>query len=161
MYQRILLATDGSEQAENAGEYAITTADFTGADIIVLYVIDTYLWGGLHMHSTDKSYLEALPAKGLREQIDKQLREEGEKAVAKFKEKLEETQCAGKCTKVNLITMIKEGKPSDEILKTIEEENIDQVIMGKSGRHGLDKFVMGSTADKVVRTAKVPVNVIS
>jgi nucleotide-binding universal stress UspA family protein len=57
--------------------------------------------------------------------------------------------------------MIKEGKPSDEILKTIEEENIDQVIMGKSGRHGLDKFVMGSTADKVVRTAKVPVNVIS
>ena len=33
--------------------------------------------------------------------------------------------------------------------------------MGKSGRHGLDKFVMGSTADKVVREAKVPVNVIS
>ena len=57
--------------------------------------------------------------------------------------------------------MIKEGKPSDVILKTIEEEGIDQVIMGKSGKHGLDKFVLGSTADKVVREAEVPVNVIS
>ncbi len=161
MYQKILLATDGSEQAEKAGEYAISTADFTGADIIVLYVIDTYLWGGLHMHSTDRSYLDALPQRDLREKLDKQLREEGEKAVESFKDKLEETQCAGKCTNVNLITMIKEGKPSDVILKTIEEEGIDQVIMGKSGKHGLDKFVLGSTADKVVREAKVPVNIIS
>jgi nucleotide-binding universal stress UspA family protein len=161
MYQKILLATDGSEQAEKAGEYAISTADFTGADIIVLYVIDTYLWGGLHMHSTDRSYLDALPQHDLREKLDKQLREEGEKAVESFKDKLEETQCAGKCTNVNLITMIKEGKPSDVILKTIEEEGIDQVIMGKSGKHGLDKFVLGSTADKVVREAEVPVNVIS
>jgi nucleotide-binding universal stress UspA family protein len=161
MYQKILLATDGSEQAEKAGEYAISTADFTGADIIVLYVIDTYLWGGLHMHSTDRSYLDALPQHDLREKLDKQLKEEGEKAVESFKDKLEETQCAGKCTNVNLITMIKEGKPSDVILKTIEEEGIDQVIMGKSGKHGLDKFVLGSTADKVVREAEVPVNVIS
>ena len=41
MYQKILLATDGSEQSEKAGEYALSNADFTGADIIVLYVIDT------------------------------------------------------------------------------------------------------------------------
>jgi nucleotide-binding universal stress UspA family protein len=113
------------------------------------------------MHSTDRSYLDALPQHDLREKLDKQLREEGEKAVESFKDKLEETQCAGKCTNVNLITMIKEGKPSDVILKTIEEEGIDQVIMGKSGKHGLDKFVLGSTADKVVREAEVPVNVIS
>ncbi len=148
MPKKILLATDGSEHAERAGEYALSTADFTGADIIVLYVIDTY-------------YLDALPQHDLREQLDKQLREEGKKAVEDFRKKLEETQCAGKCTNVNLITMIKEGKPAEVILKTIEEENVDAVVIGKTGKHGLEKFVLGSTAERVVRGAKVPVNVIS
>ena len=41
MQKRILLPTDGSENAERAGEYAISLADLNGADIIVLNVIDT------------------------------------------------------------------------------------------------------------------------
>ena len=156
MYQKILLPTDGSEQAEKAGEYAISTADFTGADIIVLYVIDTSKGDWMK-----KGYVDAIPQPDLREQLDKQLKEEGKKAVEYFEQKLEETQCAGKCTNINLITMIKEGNPADIILKTIEEEGIDQVIIGKSGKHGLEKFVLGSTAEKVVKAAKIPVNVIS
>ncbi|MGZ7043812.1 MAG: universal stress protein, partial [Methanobacterium sp.] len=47
------------------------------------------------------------------------------------------------------------------ILKTIDEEGVDQVIMGKSGKHGIDKLILGSTTDRVVRGSKVPVNVIS
>ena len=148
MYNKVLLATDGSKQAEKAGEYALSTADFIGGEIIVLYVIDTY-------------YLNALPQPDLRGQLDKELREEGKKAVEDFREKLEDTQCAGKCTNVNLTTMIKEGKPADVILKTIDDEGIDVVVIGKSGKHGLEKFLLGSTAEKVVRGAKIPVQVIS
>jgi nucleotide-binding universal stress UspA family protein len=148
MYKKILLATDNSDQAGKAGEYAISMVDLGGADIIVLYVIDTY-------------YLDALPQKELRDQLAKQLREEGKEAVEKFEKKIEEEQCAGKCKNVNLITVIKEGKPADVILKTIDEERVDQVVIGKSGKHGLEKFLIGSTAEKVVRGAKVPVNVIS
>lgn len=147
MYNKILLPTDGSKQAEKAGEYALSTADFTGAEIIVLYVIDTY-------------YLDALPQPDLREQLDKELRAEGKKAVEDFRAKLEETQCAGKCTNVTLKTVIKEGKPADVILKTIEEEGVDAVVIGKSGKHGFEKFLLGSTAERVVRGAKVPVNVV-
>ena len=156
MYQKILLPTDGSEQAEKAGEYAISTADFTGADIIVLYVIDTSKGDWMK-----KGYVDAIPQPDLREQLDKQLREEGKKAVEDFKKKLEETQCAGKCTNVNLETMIKEGNPAEVILKTMKEEDIDVVVIGKSGKHGLEKFVLGNTAEKVVGGATVQVNVIS
>jgi len=148
MYNKILLPTDGSKQAVKAGEYALSTADFTGAEIIVLYVIDTY-------------YLDALPQPDLREQLDKELSDEGKKVVEDFRQKLEDTQCAGKCTNVTLVTMIKEGKPADVILKTIEEEDVDAVVIGRTGKHGLEKFLLGSTAEKVVRHAKVPVNVIS
>jgi nucleotide-binding universal stress UspA family protein len=145
---KILVPTDGSKQAEAAGEYAIANSDISGADIIVLYVIDT-------------DYLNALAQQDLRENLDKQLRKEGNDAVEAFKQKIEDAQCQGYCKNVNLIPMLKEGKPADVILKTIDEESVDQVIMGKSGKHGIEKFILGSTTDKVVRGAKVPVNVIS
>ena len=41
-----------------------------------------------------------------------------------------------------------------QYLKTIEKENIDLVVMGTSGKHGLDRFLLGSVTEKVVRSAK-------
>ena len=81
MYKKIVLATDNSQQAEKAGEYAISMGELNGADIIVLYVIDS-------------QYLDALPQADLREKLDEQLREEGKEAVEKFEKKIEEEQCA-------------------------------------------------------------------
>ncbi|MFU2191594.1 universal stress protein, partial [Methanobacterium sp. MZD130B] len=50
-----------------------------------------------------------------------------------------------------------EGSPADSILKTIENENIDLVVMGTSGKHGLDRFLLGSVTEKVVRSSTCPV----
>ena len=147
MVEKILLATDNSEQAEKAGEHAISMASL-GSTILVLYVIDV-------------DYLSALPQLDVREPLEENLRREGKEAVEKFGKQLEDEQCAGKCKNVNLITMIKEGKPADVIIKTAEEEGVDQIVLGKSGKHGIEKFLLGSTADRVVRNAKIPVNVIS
>lgn len=148
MTKRILLPTDGSDAAERAGEDAIAMADVGGQDIIVLYVIDT-------------SYLNALPQRDLREQLSDELRKEGEEAVEKFKKRLEESQCEGYCKNINLITMIKEGKPADVILKTADEEDVNLIIMGKSGKNGLEKLILGNTTERVVRGAKVPVHVVA
>ena len=146
--KKILLPTDGSENAEKAGEYAISLADISGADIIVLNVIDTY-------------YLNALPQQDLRESLDKELRADGKRAVEKFKANLEESKCQGYCKNIQFKVLIKEGKPADVIIKTIDEEGVDQVIIGKSGKHGIEKFLLGQTTERVVREAKVPVTVIS
>ena len=148
MTKRILLPIDGSENAERAGEYAISLSDISGADIIVLNVIDSH-------------YLDAIPQQDLRKNLHKELRADGQKAVEKFQKKLEEKQCDGICRNIQFKTIIKEGKPDEEILKTIKEEGVDQVVIGKSGKHGLEKFLVGKTTDKVVKEAKVPVNVIS
>jgi len=148
MHKKILVPTDGSENAIKAGEYAISLADLSGADIIVLNVIDTY-------------YLAAIPQPDVRESVDEELRADVQKAVERFEEQIEDNKCNGKCQNVNFKILIKEGKPADVILKTINEEEIDQVIIGKSGKQGLEKFLLGKTTDKVVKQAKVPVNVIS
>ena len=148
MHKRILLPTDGSENAEKAGEYAISLADLSGADIIVLNVIDTY-------------YLKSIPQPDVRESVDEELRADVQRAVERFEAKIEENKCNGKCQNVNFKILLKEGKPADVILKTIDEEGIDQVIIGKSSKKGLERFLLGKTTDKVVKEAKVPVNVIS
>lgn len=148
MVKRILIPTDGSDVAERAGEDAISMADVNGHDIIVLYVIDT-------------SYLNSLPQKDLRDHLKEELRKEGNDAVEKFKIKLEESQCQGYCKNINLITLIKEGKPADVILKTADEEDVDLIIMGKSGKNGLEKLILGNTTERVVRGAKVPVHVVA
>ena len=146
--QKILVPTDGSENAIKAGEYAISLADLSGAEIVVLNVIDTY-------------YLNAIPQSEVREEVDEELRNDVKSAVEKFEETIKENQCNGKCQNIKFKVLIKEGKPANIILKTIEEEGVDQVIIGKSGKQGLEKFILGRTTDKIVREAKVPVNVIT
>jgi nucleotide-binding universal stress UspA family protein len=49
------------------------------------------------------------------------------------------------------------GIPYEEILKKAEEENIDLIVMGTHGRAGIDHFLFGSTAERVVRKAVCPV----
>ena len=79
MHKRILLPTDGSENAIRAGEYAISLADLSGADIIVLNVIDTY-------------YLDSIPQPDVRESVDEELRADVKRAVEHFEERIEENK---------------------------------------------------------------------
>ncbi|MGB9978064.1 universal stress protein [Methanobacterium sp.] len=79
MYRKILLPTDGSESAKRAGEQAISLADVTGADIIVLSVIDV-------------NYLQPSYLPSFREDLEKELRNEGKRAIGRFKKDLEDSQ---------------------------------------------------------------------
>lgn len=144
MYNKILLPTDGSKFAEKAAEHAIWIASKSGAEIIVLNVIET-------------SSLVGLPAEDLIVRIKEMLKEEGRRSLERISEMVteEEKELKIEDIKVNLKT--EEGSPADAILKTVEKEDIDLVVMGTSGKHGLDRFLLGSVTEKVVRSAKCPV----
>ena len=142
MYKKILLPTDGSEFANKAAEHAIWIAEASGAEIIALNVIET-------------SSLVGLPAEDLIVRIKEMLKEEGKLALEHiFEMSSQESVDDGKL-KVTLKT--EEGSPADVILKTIGKEDIDLVVIGTSGKHGLDRFLLGSVTEKVVRSAKCPV----
>ncbi len=147
MYKKILLPTDGSESAKRAGEQAISLADVTGADIIVLNVIDV-------------NYLQPSYLPSFREDLEKELRNEGKRAIARFKKDLEDSQCKGMCKNIKFLSKIDEGKPYEVILETMDKEDVDVVIMGASGKHGLDRVLLGSTTERVIRETKRPVLVV-
>lgn len=53
------------------------------------------------------------------------------------------------------------GSPADEILKFADVQGIDLIIMGTHGRKGLERTLMGSVADHVIKNAAVPVLTIN
>lgn len=56
-----------------------------------------------------------------------------------------------------LKTVKREGVPSEEIIKVAEEEGVELIILGQSGRRGFDRFITGKVAKHVESHAKVPV----
>jgi len=145
MYHKILLPTDGSKYAEKAAKHAIWIAGHSNAELIALNVVDT-------------SSLVGLPAEDLTIRVSEILKEEGHKSLDSISKLIEELEQKEEFkTGVKLIKESKEGPPADVILKTAEDENIDLIVMGTSGKHGLDRFLLGSVTEKVVRSTKIPV----
>jgi nucleotide-binding universal stress UspA family protein len=140
MYHKILLPTDGSKYAEKAAEHAIWIASKSGAEIIVLNVIET-------------SSLVGLPAEDLIVRIREMLKEEGRRSLERISELVTEREEEQMKTDIKITLKTEEGSPADSIIKTIEKENVDLVVMGTSGKHGLDRFLLGSVTEKVVRSA--------
>lgn len=130
MYNNILVPTDGSQGAKAALEHGIEIASKWDSTLHTLYVVDARL-------TRSGPLLETL-------------RDEGRKAVR-------DVEVTGTQAGLTVVTEIVEGNPHEEILDYVTEHSIDMVIMGTHGRTGLDRVVMGSVTERVVRRSPVPV----
>ena len=139
LYRNIVIATDGSENTQRAIAYGIKFAKFSGATVYALHVIDTY--------SLSQSWTAGW------ETMYEILKNEGQKAIYKVKE-------YGEASGVDVKEVFLEGHPSSEIIDFAENNDIDLIIMGTLGKTGLDRFLLGSVAENVVRNSKVPVLVV-
>ena len=81
------------------------------------------------------------------------IREAGEKATLSVNELARE---AG----VTSERLLVDGNPPSEILRIAEDKKIDVIVMGSIGKTGLEKFLMGSVAEKVVHNSKLPVLIV-
>ena len=141
MYQRILFPTDGSDGADYALDHAIDLAAKYDAKLHVVHVVADvwYPSGDPEGIDFDTSAVE----KHLRERGDRLVREVAERAAE-----------GG----VDCETEVQVGRtPHRAIVDTTEEEDIDLVVMATHGRRGLDRLLMGSVAEKVLRLSEVPV----
>ncbi|MFC4543406.1 universal stress protein [Halosolutus amylolyticus] len=136
MYDCILVPTDGSEEGEHALEYAFDLARAHDATVRVLYVVNVAGYGGLPMETAWEGISDALYT-------------EGEAAVERAEELAPDD--------VEVETSVREGAPSRTIIDRASPENCDLVVMGTHGRGGIDRLLLGSVAERVVRRADVPV----
>lgn len=135
MYDNILLPTDGSEGMEIVIEHAKELAKIHDATLHTLYVANT-------------ASLSDLPMESSWEGVNSALQQQGERAID-----LVEDAVAG----LSIETEIVEGSPSKEIVSYASENDCDVIVMGTHGRSGVDRLLLGSVAERVVRSAPVPV----
>ena len=135
MYERILVPTDGSDAVDAAVDHAIDLAETYGAEVHAVYVVDT----------------AALAAEMDYPQVVEALEAEGSRAVRA----VEEQATAAGFDRVR--TAVLRGTPHAAILEYAEDNDVDLIVMGTHGRSGLDRYLLGSVTEKVVRKSDVPV----
>jgi nucleotide-binding universal stress UspA family protein len=133
--KNILVPTDFGEAAEAALRYGRTLAATFGADLHVLHVMDNNF---LQARFADPTTIEAAARKDLhvRAEADDRRRFQTHAVIKKF------------------------DAPPDAIVTYAKSAAIDLIVMGTHGRHGAAHALMGSVAERVVRTAPCPVLVV-
>jgi nucleotide-binding universal stress UspA family protein len=134
MYDAILFPTDGSDGAAVGLEHALDIAAAHGATLHVLNVADT----------TRDSVVR------VQGQVVDALEREGQRVVREAAERARERG-------VETVTEVLQGEPARTIVEYAEARGVDLVVVPTRGRSGLRRFLLGSTAERVVRQATVPV----
>ena len=141
--KRILFPCDLTENSSKILPYVLSISEQYNSMIYLLHVVqDLHKWGKVYIPhpSTDVFEKEAL--------------EGAEKAMDMICEEQLES-----CP--NFQRRVVSGDPVTEILKTIESEGIDLIVMGTHGRKGLEHTIFGSVAENVVKKSPVPVMTVN
>ena len=134
MYDRILLPSDAGDAGGRAVDQAIRLARETGAELHLLFVVEEV------PHAPEM----------VEQSVEKQLRSVGESVLAGIRDRAEG---AG----LSVETTVREGVPHVAIVDYADEVGADVIVMGTHGRSGLNRYLLGSVTERVVRTAGVPV----
>ena len=137
MYDDILVPTDGSDGTDKAAEHALDIAEKYDATAHVVYVVNT-------------SAYSTLPADSNWESITAALEDEGKTATGEIVERMHDAD-------VDAVPSVEEGIPHKTILEYADNNDIDLIVMGTHGKSGLDRLLLGSVTEKVVRASEVPV----
>ena len=143
MFKHILVPVDGSETSMLAVTKAAGLAKAFGSEVTAVYVLDPYPFTGVGADFAygQAQYLSAATA-------------EANTALEAVKKLMDETGVAVK-------TMVGEGHAVHEgIVRVGDSVGADLIVMGSHGRRGLEKLVLGSVAQRVLSTARIPVLVV-
>jgi nucleotide-binding universal stress UspA family protein len=138
MFETLVVATDGSESVSRAVSCALDLAARFDATVHALYVVDA-------------SQVQSLPDR-LQEEVRGALDEQRSGALSAVEAANEDRGAPA-----DLETAVRVGRPADRILDFADDVGADAVAMGTRGRHGEHSFLLGSVAERVVRTCPQPV----
>jgi nucleotide-binding universal stress UspA family protein len=139
---KILLATDGSEEAELAARTAIELAESTGSELHVVYV------------ERLPNFLDGPGTIGYDSLLYAKHEEEAREVLRKL---VWRVQVAGGAVAESHLRM---GGVANEVVSLAEELGVGLIVMGSRGHGGIRRAFMGSVSDSVVRHAHCPVMIV-
>jgi nucleotide-binding universal stress UspA family protein len=138
-YEHILAATDFSELGDRAVERAASLALSAGAQLTLLHVVDEneapsplYAHYMVPDHLTQRARAEKAGEAALRDRIPKELIDAA----------------------IGVVVVVRVGRPADAIVSVIREHDIDLVVLASHGRRGVQRLLLGSVTEMVVRETR-------
>ncbi|WP_418286235.1 universal stress protein [Halorubrum sp. DTA46] len=138
MFDTIVVATDGSDSVRRAVDVAVDIAARFDAEVHAVYVVDSG-----EVESTPDEVRD-----DLRDALDDHSREALDQVA---------DAATDRDPDIDVTIEAREGRPATEISEYAREIDADVVTMGTRGRHGENRFLIGSVAERVVRTCPIPV----
>lgn len=136
-YGDVLIPTDGSDAASIAIGHGIEIAKRAGARIHAVNIVDV-------------GAITLTPGSSAPTELVERFEAEGERATEAIVDRATD---AG----LDVTTSVHEGVPASDLLAYANEHEVDLVTMGTTGRTGLNRYLLGSTAERVIRHAEMPV----
>ncbi len=134
IFDQILFPTDGSDGAAVAFDHVLDLATYYDATVTIFNVVDT----------TQDSVVR------IQKEVVEGLEQEGKQLVRETADRERESG-------VGTVTEVIRGEPYREIVDYAETRGTDLVVMPTHGRRGLERFLLGSATERVVRRSDVPV----
>ncbi len=137
--KRILAPVDFSEVSHQSLDEATSLAGQLGASVVILHAVEpVYFAGTMFGPEINVPHLVEEQRRAAKSAMEKMLGRLQKKGIA-------------------ATGLVETGIPQDVILKTAEAKNCDLIVMGTHGRSGVTHLLLGSVAEKIVRSAKCPV----
>jgi nucleotide-binding universal stress UspA family protein len=139
MYQRILVPVDGSPTSDQGLEEALRIAKTTGGSLRLVHVVNELIFStGFEFYSADVAGV---------------LREGGEAILA-------EARARAAASGIDVSSALLEcfgGRICDFVVDEAKNWHADLIVIGSHGRHGIDRFLIGSDAEQILHVAPMPV----
>ncbi|QPV63654.1 universal stress protein [Halosimplex litoreum] len=145
-YDDVLVPTDGSDAAEVAIEHGLAVAGAFDATVHAVYIVDvSALAPGANATLGGAGGAAGADTGGLLEPMV----ESGEQATERVAER-------ARAEGLDAVTEVGEGSPGSMLVEYVDEAGIDFVAMGTHGHTGLDRVLLGSTTERLMRNVSVP-----
>jgi nucleotide-binding universal stress UspA family protein len=131
LFEKVLIATDGSERNEPAVKKGLEIARACGSALVAIYVID-------------ETPFTSAATEVLTADMYMQLKEEGERALEQVK------RMAGGA---KVETLLLSGRPAHVITEFAAQNGVDLIVVGSQRKSGLERFLLGSVAEQIIRMA--------
>ena len=146
--KRILIPVDFSPNSDKTLDYGFRLARLTHSDVLLLHVFEYHEFPGL------------LPEPSSWQINYEETKRAFDEAIKSAKERLAGVAHSARHDGVHVRVRICQGTPYEEIVKVAKAEEVELIVIATHGYTGLQHFLLGSTAERVVRTAPCPVLVV-
>ncbi|SIQ39033.1 universal stress protein [Halanaerobium kushneri] len=151
--RKILVAVDGSKSAQKAAKRAADLAQDVGAEVTLIHVYTESAQIPVNQFNEVASYLSAETMEEIMSQQEDTIKEKRQKILDEDAEFFQD-----KGIKPDKVLL--HGDPADEVCDYAEKNKFDLIVVADKGHGKVERFLLGSISDKIVRHARTSVMVV-